>query len=147
MARFQISQSVEIDKPAETVYQFVTDLSKTNLWRPNVVNKDISEDSLSVGMTWVEASKFLGREVEVKNEVRELEAGRHCRIKIEGGVVSGENTWEFQPISESQCITTLSFEGEISGWLASLAGGVLRNQAGSNMKKDLASLKSNLETG
>lgn len=84
--------------------------------------------------------------MEIKVEVTALEAGRHCEIKRGGSAVSGSTTWDLSPGTENSCTAPLSFEGEISGWLAGLASGILRNQAQKAMEWDLANLKANLES-
>lgn len=147
MATFQIAESVEIDRPADTVFRYVTDLSRQPLWRPNVSIRDLSGEPLRVGTTWSEVSKFMGREMVVDFEVTALEQGRRLEMKQEGAGVSGKLTWSFSPIMDDSSEFTLSFDGELSGWLAGLASGLLRNQAQKDMKRDLANLKSNMEAG
>ena len=82
----------------------------------------------------------------VKFEITALEAGRQCNVTMDGGVVSGNMTWDASPASDDGSIFTLSFDGEVSGWMAGLAKGLIRNQAGKDMKSDLANLKTNLES-
>jgi carbon monoxide dehydrogenase subunit G len=115
-------------------------------WRPGVSAQDFSGEPFTVGSNWNDVSNFMGRNMVVKFEVTALEAGRHFETKMDGGVVSGNNTWDFHPGPGDSSTATLSFEGEVSGWLAGLASGLLRNQAQKDMKKDLANLKAKLES-
>jgi carbon monoxide dehydrogenase subunit G len=80
-------------------------------------------------------------------EVTALEDGRCFETKQEGAGVSANLTWSISPIADDSSTFTLSFDGELSGWLAGLASGLLRNQAQKDMKRDLANLKSNIEAG
>lgn len=145
MAKFEISHSIEIDQPAETVFQYVTDVSQAHDWRPNLSIKEFSGEPFGVGTTWREVTNFMGRDMEIQVEVTELEAGRHCKMKQEGGPVSGSVTWDIRADTADSCTARLSFDGEISGWLAGLASGMLRGQAQKAMERDLGNVKSNLE--
>jgi carbon monoxide dehydrogenase subunit G len=147
MAKFQISETIEINRPAETVFQYLTDVPQAPSWRPNLSVRDFSGEPFEVGTTWAEVTKFMGREVVVNFEVTALEAGRHFETKQEGAGVSGNLDWNVSPGTDDSSTFTLSFDGELSGWIASLATGMLRNQAQKDMKRDLTNLKSNLESG
>lgn len=148
MATFQITESVEINRPAEAVFQYATEVTRAKEWRPGLDSvQDYSGDPFAVGTTWNEVSKFMGRDMVVNFEVTALEAGRQCRIKMDGGVVFGDMTWDANPASDESSTFTLDFDGEVSGWMAGLAKGLIRRQAEKDMKSDLANLKSNLESG
>ena len=146
MAKFQISESIDINRPAETVFQYVTDISQAPSWRPNLSVRNFSGEPVEVGTTWSDVTKFMGRDMVVDVEVTALETGRYCEMKQEGGVLSANTTWNISPGTDDSSAFTLSFDGEVSGWLAGLASGILRNQAQKAMKRDLANLKSNLES-
>lgn len=146
MANFQISESIVINRPAETVFQYVANISKAPSWRPNLTIRDYSGEPFGVGSSWSEVSKFMGREMVVDFEVTALENARNIETKQEGAGVSANLTWNFSPVTEDTSTFTLSFDGELSGWIASLATGILRNQARKDMKRDLGNLKSNLES-
>lgn len=146
MAKFQISESIEINRPAVTVFQYVTDISQAPSWRPNLSVRNFSGEPVEVGTTWSDVTKFMGRDMVIDVEVTALEAGRYCEMKQEGGVLSANTTWNISPGADDSSTFTLNFDGEISGWLAGLASGVLRSQGQKAMKRDLANLKSNLES-
>ncbi len=88
----------------------------------------------------------MGREMIVNFKVTALETDRHFITKQEGGGVSGNLAWDFKPLTDESSTFTLSFDGKLSSWFASLASGILRNQAQKDMNRDLANLKSNLES-
>ncbi len=147
MAAFAISESIEINRPSTDVFQYVTDIKKVPEWRPTVSIRDYSGEPFEVGTTWNEVSQFMGRDVVVSHEVTALDAGQLCEMKQETtGLLSGNIAFLFSGIAEEKSEFTLSFDGEISGWLAGLASGLLRNQAQKAMKRDLASLKATLES-
>lgn len=146
MAKFQISESVHINRPAETVFQYVNDISQSTLWRPDISITDFSGEPFEVGTTWNEVTKFMGRDMVVNFEVTALEAGRKCEMKMDGGAVSGSTTWDINPISDESSTANLSFDGEVTGWMMGLVSSLMRNQAQKDMKKDLGNLKSTLES-
>lgn len=147
MANFKVSESIEINCPSETVFQYVTEISKQSEWRPTIVIRDFSGDPFEVGTTWSEVSQFMGREVVVHHEVIALEAGRLCEMQQDTtGLLSGKIAFGFKSVAENKSEFTLSFDGDISGWMAGLASGMMRSQAQKAMKRDLASLKSKLES-
>lgn len=145
MANLQMSESVEINRSAEAIFEYVTDVPQAPSWRPNLVIRDFSGQPFGVGTAWNEVTKFMGREMVVNFEVTELEADQHFVTKQEGGGVSGNLSWDIKPVTDETSTFTLSFDGELSGWLASLAASILRNQARKDMQRDLTNLKSNLE--
>ena len=145
MAHFQMSRSVEIERPPEAVNQYVTDLSNASAWRPNLSVRDFSGDPLAVSTSGRDVTTFMGREMVVDVEVTELEADRGFEMRQEGGAYTGSATWDFSPGPGNGCTATLSFEGEMSVWMAGLASGLIRGQAEKAMKRDLANLKANLE--
>jgi carbon monoxide dehydrogenase subunit G len=147
MAEFKLTESVEINRPAADIFQYVNDISRTPEWRPGVVIRDLTGEPLAIGSSWSEVTKFLGREMTVSFEVTAMDQDRQCVMKMDGGTVVGDTTWDFSPGAEGGTTATLSFDGHTSGWMAGLASGLMRNQAAKDMKKDLASLKSLLESG
>jgi len=146
MAKFQISESVEINRPSQTVFQYVSNVSQHPSWRPNLTIRDYSGDPIAVGSTWSEVTKFMGREMIVNHEVAVLEPGRTIKMKQEGSGVTGFIAMDVAPNTDDSSTFTLNFDGELTGWIASLAVGILRNQAKKDMKRDLGNLKSTLES-
>lgn len=148
MAHFQISRSVSIDRPAETVFQYVFDMTKHTDWRPSLEEiRDYSGEPFAVGTTFSEVSKFMGREMVVDFAVTAMEEGRQAELTMDGGVVTGNMAWIINPETDASSTFTLTFDGEVTGWLGRLGTGLMRRQADKDMKSDLDNLKSNLEAG
>ena len=78
MANFQITNSIGINRSAEAVFQYVTNIAQAPSWRPNLTVKDFSGDPVEVGSTWNDVTKFMGRDMMVKHKVTALEQGRRC---------------------------------------------------------------------
>jgi carbon monoxide dehydrogenase subunit G len=147
MAHFQISRSVEIDRPAETFFQYVIYVTKHTEWRSGLeAIRDYSGGPFAVGTTFSEVSKFMGREMVVDFAVTAMEEGRQADLRMEGGVASGNMVWAVRPDTDASCTFTLTFDGEVTGWLGRLGTGLIRRQVDKDMMSDLANLKSNLES-
>jgi len=147
MAQFQTSHSVAINRPAETVFQYALDVPKATEWRPDLdAVQDFSGEPITVGTTWREVSKFMGREMAVDFSITALEEGRRADVRMEGGSVSGGMVWAVSPDTDESSTFTLSFDGEVTGWLGRLGTGLIRRQADKDMISDLANLKANLES-
>jgi carbon monoxide dehydrogenase subunit G len=148
MAQFQVSHSVVINRPTETVFQYVIDVTKQKEWRPSLdAIRDFSGEPFAVGTTWDEVSKFMGRDMVVNIAVTGFEESRQAEMKMEGGSVSGNMVWAVSPNTDESSSFTLSFDGEVTGWLGRLGTGLIRRQVDKDMTSDLANLKSNLESG
>jgi carbon monoxide dehydrogenase subunit G len=148
MAQFQLSHSVAINRPAETVFQTVLDVTKQTEWRPGLDSvRDFSGEPFAVGTTWAEVSKFMGREMLVNFSVTGMEERRQANVKMEGGSVSGNMVWAVSPDTDESSTFTLSFDGEVTGWLGRLGTGMISKQADKDMSSDLENLKSMLESG
>ena len=147
MAKFQISESVKIDRPAETVFQYIIDVPKHTEWRPSLeAIRDYSGPPFAVGATFSEVSKFMGREMVVDLEVTAMEEGRQANLRMEGDGVSGNMAWAVSPDTDESSTFTLSFDGEVKGWLGRLGTGLIRRQAEKDMASDLGDLKARLES-
>lgn len=148
MAKFQISESITINRPAETVFQYVIDVTKATEWRPSLEEiRDYSGPPFGVGTTFREVSKFMGREMVVDLTVTAMDEDRQADLRMEGGGVSGDMVWAVSPDTDDSSTFTLSFDGEVTGWLGRLGTGLIRRQAQKDMTSDLANLKASLESG
>jgi uncharacterized membrane protein len=146
MGSFTISETVEINCSKEALYKFVMNIESLPEWSNAIVAvRDFSGAPLGVGSTWVDVSKFMGREFSSNNEVVELNEGNNCVYKIDGSAFEGLNKFAVGTTEDGKATFTLSADGEMKSFLASLAKPLLRNQAGSQMRKDLANLKSVME--
>ena len=147
MAEFQISESVKIDRAAETVFQYVIDVTKQTEWRPGLeAIRGYSGAPFAVGTTFSEVSKFMGREMVVDFAVTAMEEGQRADLRMEGGVVSGNMVWAVSPDTDESSTFMLSFHGEVTGWLGRLGTGLIRRQAEKDMAGDLGNLKARLES-
>ena len=146
MGAFTISETVDINCSKEALYDFVMNIEVLPEWSNAIVAiRDFSGAPIGVGSTWVDVSKFMGREFSSNNEVVELDEGNFCVYKIDGSAFEGLNTFAVGTTEDGKATFTLKFDGEMKGFFASLAAPLLRSQAQSMARKDLANLKSIVE--
>jgi uncharacterized membrane protein len=146
MGSFTISETVEINCSKEALYKFVMNIESLPEWSNAIVAvRDFSGAPLGVGSTWVDVNKFMGREFSSNNEVVELNEGNYCVYKIDGSAFEGLNKFAVGTTEDGKATFTLSADGETKGFIAALATSLLRGQAHSQMRKDLANLKSIME--
>jgi uncharacterized membrane protein len=146
MGAISISNTVETDSSKEALFEFVTNIEGMPDWSDAIeAVRDFSGAPLGVGSTWVAISKFMGREFRSNNEVVEFDQGTSFKYKDSGSAFDGVTTFSVGTTEDGKATFTLSAEGEMKGFLASLAKPLLQSQAKSQMKKDLANLKSVVE--
>ena len=146
MGAFTMSETVEVNSSKEALYDFVMNIEGLPEWSKAIVAiRDFSGAPIGVGSTWVDVSKFMGREFSSNNEVVEFDEGNFCVYKIDGSAFEGLNTFAVGATEDGKATFTLSADGETKGFLAALAAPLLRSQTQSLMKKDLANLKSIVE--
>jgi uncharacterized membrane protein len=146
MGAFTISETVEINSSKEALFEYVMNIEFLPEWSNAIVAiRDFSGAPIGVGSTWVDVSKFMGREFSSNNEVVEFNEGNYCVYKIDGSAFEGLNTFAVGSTEDDKATFTLSADGETKGFIAAMATTLLRGQAHSQMRKDLANLKSIIE--
>ena len=136
MGAFTISETVEINSSKEALFEFVMNIESLPEWS-NAIGaiRDFSGAPIGVGSTWVDVSKFMGREFSSTNEVVEFDQGNYCVYKIDGSAFEGVNKFAVASTEDGQATFTLSADGETKGFLAGLATSILRGQVHSQMRK------------
>lgn len=80
----RITETIEIDRPADEVWAVVTDIESHPLWRPALREfRQVSDGPLAVGARIHEVIAWRGREITLADEVTALEPSR--RLGIRGG--------------------------------------------------------------
>jgi len=146
MAKFSLSASSEINCSPEELAQFVLDVPNIPQWSGAFVAiRDFSGAPVGLGTTWQAVSKFMGLEFVSDNKVIAFEEGRLCVCSVYSSAFTGINTWAFEATEAGRAKFTISVEGEIKSFLASLAGPAIRSQAKSQMTSDMQNMKAILE--
>lgn len=140
----KVSASVVIDRPIETVFEFVSDVGNDVKWSSGVVEvRKLSEGPWAVGTRYTYVRQFLGRKFEVPGELHEFDrpAGFSWRST---GVMEAVGRWEFEPVADGTRATA-SMEVEARG-IFSLAESVVGGMFRRAMATDLENLKTLLES-
>jgi uncharacterized protein YndB with AHSA1/START domain len=77
-----IERTITVDKPAERVWEYLSDFRSTNDWDPGTVLTERTSGDGGAGTTYRNTSKLLGRETELEYTVTEVVPGR--RNTLEG---------------------------------------------------------------
>src|SRR3954452_24511440 len=116
------STTVEISRPPEEVFAFVSDPTKLSVWQDAEEVQQLTDGPVQVGTRFREVHKAMGRRRVELTEVVECEPGRvfHIRV-VEGPPVDGR--WTFAP-SGSGTRLTLTPIAHLSG-RAAVANGLM----------------------
>jgi carbon monoxide dehydrogenase subunit G len=137
MSRY--SHSVEIGRPVEEVFAFVTDPACYPRWQPSLVSVEPDRPGpILLGSEATEVRRFLGRELETTWTCVEHEPCTRSAIECADGPVPFRGTFELQP-SDGGTVFTWTVE---TWGVAARLGGPL---AGLATKRELAANASRLK--
>jgi carbon monoxide dehydrogenase subunit G len=72
-----VSRTFQVDKPVETVVDYLADFGHAVQWDPGTVRCERADDGpVRVGSTWTNVSRVLGRETTLTYRLERWEAGR-----------------------------------------------------------------------
>ena len=136
--------SIEIRRPVEIVFAFVSDSRNEPQWEATVKEVRVTPDGPSaVGTQVTKVGSFLGVKVEATNEITVLEPNRSLGFKGSAGPASLEGIFRFEAVGGG---TRLSGTFQIEpGGLFKVAGPLFASQAKKQMEADLQRLKEVLE--
>ena len=130
MSRY--SHTVEIRRPAEEVFAFVTDPAAYPRWQPSLVRVEPhAPGPLRLGSEATEVRRFLGRELETTWTCVEHEPGRRSAIESDEGPVPFRGTFVLEPCGGG---TRFTWIVETRGAAARLGGPLV----GRATKRELA---------
>jgi uncharacterized membrane protein len=100
--------SVEINKPIEEVFEYVTNIDNLPLWAGPVTEaKQTSEGPLGIGTTQTQVAQLLGRRIESSLEVTEYEPNKKFTTKSTSGPIPIEVHYNFEPVAEGTRLETV----------------------------------------
>jgi uncharacterized protein YndB with AHSA1/START domain len=76
--------SVEVDAPAERVWEVVSNPANIPHWERHVVSVRLPEERLGVGSTYSVVMAFMGVRVRVRGEILRWEPPSHATIRLRG---------------------------------------------------------------
>ena len=136
----KLVESVEIEAPAETVWQAIVDLDRYGEWNPFVV---AAESTLEVGTPIRMRVRLFERFTQPQTEtVQAFEPLRRLCYGLAAqflGAISSERCHELEPIGDRRCRYTSRFE--LSGWLSGLVKGLMGSRLQRGFASNTAALK------
>jgi uncharacterized membrane protein len=136
-------KSIFINRPQQEVFDFLSNLENGIQWRSLESAKRTSDGPIGAGSTWREASKFLGREIELDIEMISYDPPHQFINKTIGRQLPMEVTNKFEP-QDGGTLYTVSAKGELGGFFK-MAEGLVVKQAEKQIETEQATLKKLLE--
>jgi uncharacterized protein YndB with AHSA1/START domain len=143
-----IVSTVEIDRPPEAIFFYVTDPSKFPEWQQGVVRGGMDSDPVHVGSRCTTVRKVGGSEREVTTEITEFDPPRRWADHGIEGPIRAIVSVSVEPLEQqarSRLTIELDFEGHGIGRL--LVPLMVRRQAKREMPHNMRRLKERLGSG
>ncbi len=139
-----MEKSVIINKPAEDVFAFVTDVANFAKWNKQAgPAEQSSEGPVGLGTKYRGSYDIMGRTMQWVSEITEYEPNRKAVQKISMGPTEMTMGWFVEPM-EGGAKFTIRSEGAMGG-LAKLVGPLMDRTMEKQMEENLARLKALLE--
>ncbi len=139
-----VKNTIVINAPIETVYNFATDPQNYTKWQSGVDALEY-ENEPTVGEHYTEVRKFMGIEMRTKLEITQLEENKVWAAKTLSGPVPYSVVVTYEAVEGGTKMTT-SLEAEPGGFFK-LAEGAVRNQLENGIEEDSQTLKEMIENG
>jgi carbon monoxide dehydrogenase subunit G len=141
----RIEEIVEIDRPLEEVFSYVTNPENLPEWSSLVLEvRKEAEGDLQEGDRFTTAAKFLGRRFETPFQVSDHEPHQRHADRSMGGPFEQEYIYTFEETGEEGTRLTWVAEGEPGGFFR-LVGPLLERAGRRQFRADLQNLKDMLE--
>jgi uncharacterized protein YndB with AHSA1/START domain len=141
-----ITTSIEIERPSEEAFAYVTDPSTMPQWQRGVVSGHMDAPITRVGSKCTTVRRIGGRAREVTTEITEYDPPRRWADRGIEGPIRAIVTVTVEPLadrSRSRVTIELDFTGHGIGRL--LVPLIVRRQAASEMPENMRRLKQRLE--
>jgi carbon monoxide dehydrogenase subunit G len=131
------AHTVEIWRPPEEVFAFVTDPAAYPRWQPSLVSVEpLRPGPLRLGSEATEVRRFLGRELETTWTCVEHEPCTRSAIECDEGPVPFRGTFELEPTAGGTRFTwTVETWGAASRLAGPLAGRATRRELETNSSR------------
>jgi len=99
--------TIEIDRPPDEVFALLTDIDRLPEWQESAVSAS-ANGPLRVGTVIGEQRRFMGRDVQTKDEVTAYEPPRRFDLKSSGGPVSYTIRHTLSRLEPGRCFASRS---------------------------------------
>ena len=142
-----ISQSIEINRPAEEVFAYLDQVERHHEWQASLVSTTVETDGPTrVGTLVVEHRRLPGGTRDISYEITEHEPPRRASFRGTIGPVRPVGTYTVDPTGESSSRMKLELDLEGHG-IGKLFAILARRQAAKQMPLDEEKFKELLEGG
>lgn len=142
----KVKISILVNKPVETVFEFMADPENDILWQSGVLeSRRTSQGPMGVGTTEESESQFLGRRFKSTYDVTAYEPNREIGNKTTSGLVAVKVAYLYEALDGGQTKVTFVLEGD-AGSFFKLAEPILVRMTQRQWETNLAALKDILET-
>ena len=110
----KVQKTVVVDKPLDAVFGYLSDFTTTTEWDPGTVVTVNHQGDGGVGTTYLNTSKFLGRETQLTYIVHDFIPGRRVQLYGENKTVIPIDTMTFRTVGAATEVTytaELTFKG------------------------------------
>ena len=101
----KMQKTVVVDKPLESVFGYLSDFTTTTQWDPGTVVTVTQQGDGGVGTTYLNTSKFLGRETQLTYVVRDFIPGQRVQLCGENKTVLAVDTMTFRSVGAGTEVT------------------------------------------
>jgi uncharacterized membrane protein len=141
----ETSTSIEIERPADAVFAFVSEFPNNPRWQRGQRScRWTSEPPLRVGSTYEQRARFLGKDLVNAFRVIAVEPGRRVTFTSTGGTFPLTITRTVEPLGDIRARFTERVAGDPRG-VYRLAEPLLRRMVQHTIKRDFPRLKALLE--
>ena len=146
VAAMRLFRTVVVEKPLDMVFDFLSDFTTTVQWDPGTVTTVRLQGNGGIGTTYLNTTKFLGKETQLTYVLEELADRQLIRLRGENETVTSVDTMRFRRVGSG---TEVSYRAEfefkaLSRLIAPLLKPALErlgNQAEAGMRKALNRLE------
>ena len=101
----KVQKTVVVDKPLDAVFGYLSDFTTTSEWDPGTVVTVNRQGDGGVGTTYLNTSKFLGRETQLTYIVRDFIPGKRVQLCGENKTVIAVDTMTFRTVDAATEVT------------------------------------------
>src|SRR5437868_12068653 len=105
------SKTVEINKPVETVFDFIEQGENNKIWRPGVVEIQRTSENVGLGAYYKQTLKGPMGNIQGDYEITKLEKNSLIEFQVKTGPARPTGSYKFKDLNgKTQVEFTLSFE-------------------------------------
>jgi carbon monoxide dehydrogenase subunit G len=109
VAAMRLLRTLVVEKPLDTVFDFLSDFTTTVEWDPGTVTTVLLHGDGGIGTTYRNTTKFLGKETQLTYVVEEFADRELIRLRGENETVTSVDTMTFRVVGSG---TEVSYRAE-----------------------------------